>query len=160
MTDLMTLAAQVAPYLTLAAASMGQSFLTSVQTRITDNAVDRGRLFLERALRREEAEQHRAEEGADVPARQVQDLIEGLSAADRAVLEAALGQWLTDPESRDHAGRPTVAALERHIREQAAPVQSGPVFFSVQATGPGAQAIGQVVGDVHGGYRSATGDGR
>ncbi|MFF8228998.1 hypothetical protein [Streptomyces caelestis] len=160
MPDLMALAAQIAPYLTLAAASMGQTFLTSVQTRIADSAVDRGRFFLERALKKGETEQTGATEETGVSAREVQDLVEKLSAVDRAALEAALGQWLADSESRDHAGRPTAAALERHIRTQAALVQSGPIIFSVQATGPGAQAFGQVVGDVHVGYRPEAGDGR
>jgi hypothetical protein len=160
MPDLMALAAQIAPYLTLAAASMGQTFLTSVQTRIADSAVDRGRFFLERALKKGETEQTGATEETGVSAREVQDLVEKLSAVDRAALEAALGQWLADSESRDHAGRPTAGALERHIRKQAALVQSGPITFSVQATGPGAQAFGQVVGDVHVGYRPETGDGR
>lgn len=169
MTDLMALAAQMAPCLTLAAASMGQSFLNSVQTRIADSAVERGRLFLERALKgentEEETEQTEAAGETDVPAREARearearDLVEKLSAADRAALEAALGHWLADPGSRDDVGRPSAAALERHIRKQAALVQSGPAF-SVQATGPGAQAFGQVVGDVHGGYRPEAGDGR
>ncbi|PAZ14076.1 hypothetical protein CLM62_21770 [Streptomyces sp. SA15] len=170
MTDLMALAAQMAPCLTLAAASMGQSFLNSVQTRIADSAVERGRLFLERALKSEDTGEETQQTEAtgetgetDVPAREVRevrDLVEKLSAADRAALETALGQWLADPDGRDDVGRPSAAVLERHIRRQAALVQSGPVTFSVQATGPGAQAFGQVVGDVHGGYRPEAGDGR
>ncbi|MPY51331.1 hypothetical protein [Streptomyces acidicola] len=155
MSDLMSLAAQLAPYLTLAASSMGQAVIDSAQSRVADSTVERGRSFLMRVLGRE-TDRLGAEEGRSGAATEIAGLVESLDRAHRNALETAIGHWLLDHESGL-----TEESLLRHIKRGAALAQPGSVTNTAHATGPGAIAVGQVVGDVHAGYRPGdAGDGR
>ncbi|MFE4663608.1 hypothetical protein ACFRI7_02120 [Streptomyces sp. NPDC056716] len=159
MTEFMSLAAQLTPYLALAASSMGQAVLDSARTRVADSAVEQGRGFLMRALGRERGGgpgepgegdvvgEGQGEREADA---EFAGLVSRLEPADRTALETAIGHWLLDP-----GGDLSQESLLGHLRHAAELARPGPVTNTAHATGPGAIAIGQVTGDVHGGYRPA-----
>ncbi|MFE2040561.1 hypothetical protein ACFXAZ_06420 [Streptomyces sp. NPDC059477] len=169
MTEFMSLAAQLTPYLALTASSMGQAVLDSAQTRVADSAVEQGRGFLMRALGRERGgeaggaeegpgEGDAVEAGEGAADAEFAGLVSRLEPADRTALETAIGHWLLDP-----GGGLSQESLLGHIRHTAELTRPGTFTNTAHATGPGAIAIGQVTGDVHGGYRAGDqgeGDGR
>ncbi|MET7302211.1 hypothetical protein [Embleya sp. NPDC005575] len=140
MSELMTAAAQIVPYVTAAAATMGMQVLASTQDQLADGAVHRGRAFLGRLLPRRDDAPERAASDVEPATR----AIASLTASDREALELAIGTWL---DARDLSA----SALTRCI-EQAARSMSGR-GGGAHAYGPGAIAIERVMGDVHGGYR-------
>jgi hypothetical protein len=128
MSELMTAAGQLAPYLSAAAASMGTAVLVSARDRLADSVVQGGRTFLDAVLGRE---------GGDAGAREV---LARLSGAEREVLEAAVGHWLS-------GGDLSASALEGWVAKSATLRPGGD--FHVTATGTHAVAVGQVQGDFH-----------
>ncbi|QTE03080.1 hypothetical protein [Streptomyces cyanogenus] len=105
MSDLLATAAVIAPFVSAAAASMGDALVDSARTRLADGAVERGRQLLDRALHRGADEQPTEQDSDAVRA------IEALSPDEREVLERVIGRWLSDGD--DLSAR----SLERRIIE-------------------------------------------
>ncbi|MEW2635158.1 hypothetical protein AB0903_26805 [Streptomyces sp. NPDC048389] len=105
MSELVTAAAVIAPFITSAATSFAGAVVQSAQTAVTDSAVERGRVLLGRVLRREPDDPPETEQDAAAAT-----AIAELSAEDREVLDTAVGEWL--------AGRDDLSAdsLREHIR--------------------------------------------
>ncbi|MFE1796948.1 hypothetical protein ACFW9L_12355 [Streptomyces sp. NPDC059517] len=129
MSELMTAAGQLAPFLSAAAASMGTAVLVTARDRLAESVVQGGRTFLDAALGRE------GQQGGDTGAGGV---VARLSGAEREVLEAAVGHWLA-------GGDLSAPALEGWVAKAAALRPGGGIH--VTATGPHAVAVGQVQGD-------------
>ncbi|MBT2392114.1 hypothetical protein J7E87_22455 [Streptomyces sp. ISL-1] len=132
MSELVTAAAVIAPFISTAAASFTGAVVESAQTRIADSAVDRGQRFLARLLNR----------GADDPPQTPQEtdavaVIERLEGEDRKILAAAVGKWLVEE------GDLSAEALSRHIERAHETYHSGDTFH-VTSHGEGAAAIGKV----------------
>ncbi|MGC5567611.1 hypothetical protein ACPYPG_32855 [Streptomyces sp. FR-108] len=132
MSELMTAAGQLAPYLSAAAASMGTAVLVSARDRLAESVVQGGRTFLDAALGRGE--------GGDAGAG---DVLARLSGAEREVLEAAVGHWLS-------GGDLSASALEGWVARTAALRPGGDIHAT--ATGTHAVAVGQVQGDFNVSY--------
>ncbi|MFD6285046.1 hypothetical protein [Streptomyces sp. NPDC060205] len=129
MSELMTAAGQLAPYLSAAAASMGTAVLVTVRDRLAESVVQDGRTFLDAVLGREGRQEGEAGAG---------DVLARLSGAEREVLEAAVGHWLA-------GGDLSAPALEGWVAKTAALWPGGDIH--VTATGPHAVAVGRVQGD-------------
>ncbi|WP_173264667.1 hypothetical protein [Streptomyces pacificus] len=128
MSDLLSTAAVIAPFISAAAASMAGALVDSAQTRLTDGVVERGRQLLDKALQR----------GADeLPTEQDSDAvraIEALSPDEREVLERVIGQWLSDDNDLS-----AQSLMSRIIKARPAGAQ-----FHVATYGNNSQAIGEV----------------
>lgn len=148
MSELMTVAGQIVPFVSAGAASMGLAVLTSAQTRVAEGAVERGRLYLRELLRRHPAEGERDRDPGGEPAAVV--AIRGLSPRDGETLAAAIGDWLSGNDLSESA------LHDRLTRAVAA--RRGSDTFHVEASGPGSVAIGRHEGDIHAGYRPRSGN--
>ncbi|MGW9212915.1 hypothetical protein ACWGR4_38865 [Embleya sp. NPDC055664] len=140
MTELLAAAAQIVPYVTAAAATMGMQVLASTQEQIADDAAHRGRAFLGRLLPGRNRVPDRGTANVEPATRAIASLNE----RDREALELAIGTWL---DARDLSAPALTRCIEQAARSIAG---SG---GGAHAYGPGAIAIERVVGDVHGGYR-------
>ncbi|MFC8196732.1 hypothetical protein O1Q96_37895 [Streptomyces sp. Qhu-G9] len=138
MSELMTAAGQLAPYLSAAAASMGTAVLVTARDRLAESVVQGGRTFLDAALGR------RADGDGVTP--QEEDAtgpraaLAQLSPAEREALEAAVGHWL--------AGDDLSAAALKEWMAKAAGLRPGGDTH-VEANGRHAVAVGQVRGDLN-----------
>ena len=132
MSELMTAAAVIAPFISTAATSFAGAVVQSAQTAVADSAVERGRVLLGRVLRR----------GADDPPETEQDaaaatVIEELSPGDREILETAVGEWLADGDDL------SAASLRTHIRIAHQEYHAGD-RINVTTYGDGSPAIGKL----------------
>ncbi|MCW8097750.1 hypothetical protein [Streptomyces tauricus] len=132
MSELMTAAGQLAPFLSAAAASMGTAVLVTARDRLAESVVQGGRTFLDAVLRRE------GEQGGDGDDRGASAVLARLSGAELEVLEAAVGHWLAGDDL-------SASALEGWVAKAAALRPGGDIH--VTATGSHAVAVGRVQGD-------------
>ncbi|MFH8464735.1 hypothetical protein [Streptomyces sp. NPDC017991] len=135
MSELMTAAGQLAPFLSAAAASMGTAVLVTARDRLAESVVQGGRTFLDAALGRDAEQGGEGERGGGAG---VGGVLARLSGAEREVLEAAVGRWLA-------GGDLSASALEGWVAKAAALRPGGDIH--VTATGRHAVAVGQVQGD-------------
>lgn len=150
MSELATVSAEIAPYLAMAASSLGTSVLTEAQQRITDRAVDAGEGFFRRLLGRGgDRLGGGAEPVLDVDrAATLDGSLARLDDAERQALAKALTAWLAGPvTARDAAG----------FLSHMAPHLSGTTINSPTTYGDHSAAIGVVNGTVHLGGGSDTG---
>ncbi|NWF30259.1 hypothetical protein HW130_29060 [Streptomyces sp. PKU-EA00015] len=132
MSELLTAAAVIVPFVSSAATSFAGAVVDSAQSRLADSAVERGRVLLGRVLHR----------GADDPPRTEQDAvaaatIEELSPDDREILEGAIGEWMTDGD--DLSARSLRTQIEIAHREYHAGDR-----IQVTSHGDGSPAIGKL----------------
>lgn len=136
MSELVTAAAVIAPFISTAAASFTGAVIESAQTRIADSTVDRGQRFLARLLNR------RAEVPPQTPQTPQETdaiaAIERLDGEDRQILAAAVGKWL------DEEGDLSAEALSRHIERAHETHHHSGDTFHVTSHGEGAPAIGEI----------------
>ncbi|WP_151478168.1 hypothetical protein [Streptomyces albicerus] len=134
MSELMTAAGHLAPYLSAAAASMGTAVLVTARDRLAESVVQGGRTFLDAAL-------GRRSDGATVADADVagpEAALAGLSPADREALETAIGHWL--------AGEDLSASALKDWMGKAADLRPGGGTH-VEANGRHAVAVGRIEGD-------------
>ncbi|MEU9012682.1 hypothetical protein AB0D12_23535 [Streptomyces sp. NPDC048479] len=141
MSDLLAAAAAVTPFVTAAAASFAGTLAQSVQNRLADSAVERGRALLGGLLRRQaDASAGSPEEAAAAEA------VANLTAGDRLVLETAIGRWLAE-------GPLTGEALLTHVRRAMESNRPGDTI-TVTSHGENSPAIGRIThADFHFGRR-------
>ncbi|MFF0201328.1 hypothetical protein [Streptomyces sp. NPDC005017] len=138
MSELLTAAAVIAPFVSAAATSMAGALVDSARTRLADSAVERGRQLLDRALRRTDDDAAPTEGESDAALSEGDSdavrAIEALSPADREVLETAIGRWLSD------SGDLSARSLEREI------IAARPAGdqFHVSSHGDNSPAIGRL----------------
>ncbi|MER5412848.1 hypothetical protein [Streptomyces virginiae] len=131
MSELLSAATVIASLISSAAAGFAAEVVITAQRRTAERVVDRGRLVLDRILRRHPGDPDTtAQEDAAVAA------IEGLSADDRLILESAIGAWIGD------RGNLSAAALEHRIR--LAGDDSSSDTFHVSTSGDNSPAVGQI----------------
>ncbi|WP_405743815.1 hypothetical protein OG422_18880 [Streptomyces sp. NBC_01525] len=150
MSELATVSAEIAPYLAMAASSLGTSVLTAAQQRITERTVDAGEGFFRRLLGRDG---DRLGGGAapvlDVGrATSLDARLARLDDTERRALAEAMADWLAGPvTARDAAG----------FLSHMAPHLSGTTINSPTTYGDHSAAIGVVNGTVHLGGGTDTG---
>jgi hypothetical protein len=132
MSELLTAAAFIAPFISTAATSFAGAVAQSAQTAVADSAVERGRVLLGRVLRR----------GADDPVPTEDDTaaataIEELAPDDREILETAVGEWLADGDGL------SADSLRRRIRVAHQEYHAGD-RINVTTHGDGSPAIGKL----------------
>ncbi|MCK7627759.1 hypothetical protein MUU72_32485 [Streptomyces sp. RS10V-4] len=128
MPDLATVSAEIAPYLALAANSLGTSVLTAAQDRIAERTVTAGEGFFRRLLHRRDG----APAALDAPATDrppldtdcadaLDEMLAALDDHDRRLLATALRAWLRSPAAdrdaghfRDHVDRLATAPRTAH----------------------------------------------
>ncbi|MDQ0774555.1 hypothetical protein QF026_003021 [Streptomyces aurantiacus] len=143
MSELMTAAGQLVPYLSAAAASMGTAVLVTARDRLAESVVLGGRTFLDAALGHRgdglatEAEAEAAEAEDDAGPRAA---LARLSPAEREALEAAVGHWL--------AGDDLSATALKEWMVKAAELRPGGDTH-VTASGRHAVAVGHIRGDLN-----------
>ncbi|WP_438486473.1 hypothetical protein [Streptomyces sp. S186] len=147
MSDLATVSAEIAPYLALAANSLGTSVLTATQDRIAERTVAAGEGFFRRLLHRRNGSPATLGDDTTRPlldtdrADALDRLLATLDDHDRRTLAAALTAWLDSPAAdRDAAG----------FREHVARAATGPrtVHHHVTATGDHSLAAGEIHGNI------------
>lgn len=129
MSELMTAAAVIAPFISTAATSFAGAVVQSAQTALADNAVERGRVLLGRVLRRDADDP--PETGQDAAAATA---IEELPPDEREMLETAVGEWLADGNDL------SAESLHRHIRI----AHHAGDRIDVRTYGDGSPAIGRL----------------
>lgn len=132
MSELLTAAAVIAPFVSTAATSFAGAVVESAQTRLADSAVERGRVLLGRVLRRDAEDPPETEQDAAATT-----AIEGLSGEDREVLEGAIGEWLADGDDL------SAESLRTHIRLAHRTYRSAD-RIQVTSHGDGSPAIGKL----------------
>ncbi|MGN9790290.1 hypothetical protein ACWGH4_15210 [Streptomyces sp. NPDC054847] len=132
MSELLTAAAVIAPFVSTAATSFAGAVVDSAQTRLADSAVERGRVLLGRVLRRNPDDPPETEEDTVAAT-----AIEQLSADDRQVLEEAIGTWLTTGKDL------SAESLRSHI-ELARRTTHSADRIEVTSHGDGSPAIGKL----------------
>ncbi|MFI1440999.1 hypothetical protein [Streptomyces fructofermentans] len=136
MSELMTVAGQLAPWLSAAAGSMGTAVLMTARDRLAQSVVEGGRTFLDAALgRRGEGGGPAPDNVPEVVPDDVGAALAGLSAEQREALETAIGHWLG-------GGDLSASALRERVAE-AAGVRPGATFHT-EAHGAHAVAVGQL----------------
>ncbi|WP_274913935.1 hypothetical protein [Streptomyces sp. WZ-12] len=144
MTDLATVSTEIAPYLAIAANSLGTSVLTAAQDRIAERTVTAGEGFFRRLLHRRDTAlgEDPAQPLLDADRADALDrLLATLDDGDRRLLAAALTAWLNSPE-HDADG------FRRHVAQLAA---GGPriTYNNPTATGQGSIAAGEIHGTIN-----------
>ncbi|MEV6962196.1 hypothetical protein AB0M97_23995 [Streptomyces sp. NPDC051207] len=132
MSELLTAAAVIAPFVSTAATSFAGAVVQSAQTRLADSAVERGRVLLGRVLRRNEDDPPETEQDTAAAA-----AIARLSAQEREILEAAIGTWLTSGDDL------SAQSLRRQI-ELAHRTTHSADRIEVTSHGDGSPAIGKL----------------
>ncbi|MFJ9853796.1 hypothetical protein [Streptomyces sp. NPDC101150] len=107
MSDLATVSAEIAPYLALAANSLGTSVITAAQQRIAERTVTAGEGFFRRLLHRGDAD-GLGDSGSEPlldtrRADALDELLAGLDDRERRLLSAAVTAWLENPADRRDA---------------------------------------------------------
>ncbi|MER6048804.1 hypothetical protein ABT168_15320 [Streptomyces sp. NPDC001793] len=147
MSDLATVSTEIAPYLALAANSLGTSVLAAAQDRIADRTVAAGEGFFRRLLHRRGDAPATLGDGTARPlldtdrADTLDRLLATLDDHDRRTLADALAAWLDSPAAdRDAAG------FRHHVTRAA----TGPrtVHHHVTATGDHSLAAGEIHGTI------------
>ncbi|MFI9047955.1 hypothetical protein [Streptomyces sp. NPDC053427] len=156
MSDLATVSAEIAPYLALAANSLGTSVITAAQQRIAERTVTAGEGFFRRLL-------HRGDDGlGDDGTRPLLDtrradaldeLLAGLDDRDRQLLSTAVTAWLRAPE--DHRDAPHLLDHISRLASAAGP----PTTNNVTATGRNSIAALEIHGTINMGGGTGTQDG-
>ncbi|REK87038.1 hypothetical protein DY245_28940 [Streptomyces inhibens] len=158
MSDLATVSAEIAPYLALAANSLGTSVITAAQQRIAERTVTAGEGFFRRLVRRGDgaggglggATQPLLDaERADV----LDELLAGLTDEERQLLSAAVAAWLRGPADRRDAPH-----LLDHVGRLASSAGGRTVYNTPTATGQGSIAAVEIHGDIHMGGSDRTRD--
>ncbi|UZJ31621.1 hypothetical protein [Streptomyces endophytica] len=150
MSDLATVSAEIAPYLTMAANSLGTSVISAAQQRIAERTVTAGEGFFRRLLRRGDGADGDpvGDGGRLVLDRERADDLDGRLAAlgddERRVLAEAVGAWLAGPADRRDGSQ-----LLRQIERLAGAAGGRTVHHHVTATGQGSIAAGEIHGDIH-----------
>ncbi|MFG3119422.1 hypothetical protein ACGF4C_34300 [Streptomyces sp. NPDC048197] len=163
MSDLATVSAEIAPYLTMAANSLGTSVISAAQQRIAERTVTAGEGFFRRLLRRGDGVDGADggpvggdgrvlldQERADALDRQ----LAALGDDERRLLAEAVAVWLAEPADRRDGPH-----LLRQIDRLAAPAGGRTVHHHVTATGRGSIAAGEIHGDIHMGGSADTRNG-
>ncbi|PBC84377.1 hypothetical protein SAMN05428945_1017 [Streptomyces sp. 2224.1] len=158
MSELANVSAEIAPYLALAANSMGTSVLTAAQQRIAERTVTAGEGFFRRLLRRDDGTDAGLGEGADpglgegaaTPlldlrrADALDALLARLDDQERHLLSAALTAWLRSPADRRDAPH-----FLEHVTRLAPAAAVHTVHNTPTATGQGSIAAVEIHGDIH-----------
>ncbi|MFI9355535.1 hypothetical protein [Streptomyces lydicus] len=153
MSDLATVSAEIAPYLALAANSLGTSVITAAQQRIAERTVTAGEGFFRRLLRRGDADgglDGGLDGGADQPlldadrADALDALLASLTDQERQVLAAAVASWLRAPAARRDAPH-----LLDQVTRLASFTGGTTVYNTPTATGQGSIAAVEIHGDIH-----------
>ncbi|MFF4951764.1 hypothetical protein ACWC2K_14925 [Streptomyces chattanoogensis] len=151
MSDLATVSAEIAPYLALAANSLGTAVITAAQQRIAERTVTAGEGFFRSLLRG--GGTRALGDGASQPlldtrrADALDELLAGLDHRERLLLSAAVTAWLNAPADRRDGPH-----LLEHIS------QRGIVYNNVTANGQGGIAAVNI-GTINQGGGSGTQDG-
>lgn len=138
MSELLSQAAQLGPYLATALTALGQSVLAAAQNGVADEIAGRGRTMLAGVLDRQ-------------PGTPEAEAIRGLSPAEQTVLATALAEWYDAPD-----GDRSAAALTAHIMRAA--VLTGSVTNTGTGGSGGGPGIGQIIGNVQFGRVRGRGD--
>ncbi|MFI0709533.1 hypothetical protein ACH4SK_02535 [Streptomyces inhibens] len=162
MSDLATVSAEIAPYLALAANSLGTSVITAAQQRIAERTVTAGEGFFRRLVRRGDgagdglggglggaAEPLLDAERADA----LDELLAGLSDEERRLLSVAVASWLRAPADRRDAPH-----LLGHVDRLASSAGGRIVYNTPTATGRDSIAAVEIHGDIHMGGSDRTRD--
>lgn len=160
MSDLATVSAEIAPYLVVAANSLGTTVLTTAQQRLADHTVTAGEGFFRRLLRRGAPGGEEAPLGGGTEplldadrADALDALLARLDDRERQLLAAAVADWLAGPPAHRDASH-----LVGHLTRRAATGEVRIVHNSPTATGQGSIAAGEIHGDIHmGGAADASG---
>ncbi|MGX1760010.1 hypothetical protein ACWIG5_24385 [Streptomyces lydicus] len=158
MSELANVSAEIAPYLALAANSMGTSVLTAAQERIAERTVTAGEGFFRRLLRRDDGTDSGLGEGAapstdegvappplDTRRADALDaLLARLDDQERHLLSAALTAWLRSPADRRDAPH-----FLEHVTRLAPAAAVHTVHNTPTATGQGSIAAVEIHGDIH-----------
>ncbi|MFG2135382.1 hypothetical protein [Streptomyces sp. NPDC048650] len=156
MSDLATVSAEIAPYLALAANSLGTSVVSAAQQRIADRTVTAGEGFFRRLLHRGDGPLGDGDGRPLLDLRRADALDELLAALDdreRQLLSAAVTAWLHAPADRRDASH-----LLEQIARRASPEGARTVHNTPTATGQGSIAAVEIHGTIHmGGGNGAQG---
>ncbi|MFG2531355.1 hypothetical protein [Streptomyces sp. NPDC048516] len=158
MSELANVSAEIAPYLALAANSMGTSVITAAQQRIAERTVTAGEGFFRRLLRRGDGTGSGLGEGAapgpgEGTARPLLDtrradtldeLLASLDDQERHLLSAAVTAWLRSPADRRDAPH-----FLEHVTRLAPAAGTHTVHNTPTATGQGSIAAIEIHGDIH-----------
>ncbi|MFI7103362.1 hypothetical protein ACIBK8_28905 [Streptomyces sp. NPDC050161] len=163
MSDLATVSAEVAPFLALAANSLGSTVLSTAQQRIADRTVTAGEGFFRRLLRRDSdgGDQDRGSIGGGTEPlldTRTADTLDGLLARlddrDRQLLSDAITAWLAEPADRREASH-----LLEHVAQRSAPAPVQIINNHPTANGAHSLAAVEIHGDIHLGGGGRTQDG-
>ncbi|MFF0623012.1 hypothetical protein [Streptomyces sp. NPDC004296] len=150
MSDLATVSAEIAPYLALAANSLGTSVLTAAQDRLAEQTVTAGEGFFRRLLHRRDHTTTLGDDDTTAPrldtdrADALDALLATLDADDRRLLADALATWLDSP-----AGDRDAAGFRDHVARLAASTGPRTVHHHVTATGDHSLAAGEIHGTIN-----------
>ncbi|MFH8556489.1 hypothetical protein ACH4GP_10805 [Streptomyces celluloflavus] len=155
MSDLATVSAEIAPYLALAANSLGASVITAAQERIADHAVTAGEGFFRRLLHRGAPDEATGPDGTELGGGAAQPLLDvrradaldqlltRLDGEERQLLSAAVTAWLAGPADRRDA-----AHLVDHVSRLASATDIRIVHNTPTAYGQGSIAAGEIHGNI------------
>ncbi|MFE4023078.1 hypothetical protein ACFXPZ_37750 [Streptomyces sp. NPDC059101] len=143
MSDLVTVSAEMAPYLALAANGLGTSILIAAQDRMAERTVSAGEGFFRRLLHRlhdADLSDGTTELRLDTDRADALDaLLAALDDHDRQLLAGALTAWLDSP-----AGDRDAAGFRDHVARLAASTGPRTVHHHVTATGDHSLAAGEI----------------
>lgn len=160
MSELATVSAEIAPYLALAANSLGTSVISAAQQRIAERTVTAGEGFFRRLLRRDDGtEGDLGGDGGVQPldadrADALDALLARLDDQERQLLSAAVASWLRAPAARRDAPH-----LLDQIGQLASSARVHTVYYTPTATGQGSIAAVEIHGDIHMGGSAGGRDG-
>ncbi|MEV0372256.1 hypothetical protein AB0I10_20895 [Streptomyces sp. NPDC050636] len=160
MSELATVSAEIAPYLALAANSLGTSVITAAQQRIAERTVTAGEGFFRRLLHRGTADDGTGPHGTAQPLLDAQradaldELLARLDDQERLLLSAAVTAWLQGP-----AGQRDASHLVDHVTRLASSAGVTTVHNAPTATGQNSIAAVEIHGNIHMGGSGHTQDG-
>ncbi|MGX7757588.1 hypothetical protein ACWQ06_02840 [Streptomyces angustmyceticus] len=150
MSELANVSAEIAPYLVLAANSMGTSVIAAAQQRIAEHTVTAGEGFFRRLLHRGDGSDSGPGEGTAPPlldarhADALDTLLASLDDQERHLLSAAVTAWLRAPADRRDA-----AHFLEHVGRLVPAAGTHTVHNTPTATGQGSIAAVEIHGDIH-----------
>ncbi|GGU67564.1 hypothetical protein GCM10010211_36170 [Streptomyces albospinus] len=154
MSDLATVSAEIAPYLAVAANSLGTSVLTAAQDRIAERTVTAGEGFFRRLLHRHDGAADLGDatdlgNGTTEPLLDVRraDTLDALLATlddhDRRLLATAVTAWLRSPAEQREA-----EDFRHHVTRLASATGPQTVHYTPTATGQGSIAAVEIHGNI------------